>query len=281
METFRESIYRYGGQYVAVDTLLHAGRSAYQDVLLFRNDFYGGVLVLDGVLQITERDEFIYSEMAAHVPLGCHGQARSVLIVGGGDGGVLEEVLKHPGVERAVLVDIDGVVVDLCRQHLQAMHLGAFDSPRAEVRIEDGLAYARTASERFDVVIVDGPDPIGPGEAGCPLYSAEFFAACAGLLRPGGVLVTQNDVPFHHGRAMARTAAALARSFREVQPFVAPVPTFAGGHMAFLAATNGSVDLARNSAAFEIPDTGYYTPAVHAAAFVVPPYVLQAMRGPA
>jgi spermidine synthase len=279
MRTFSERIYPYGGQELQVDALLHAGRSRFQDVLLFRNAFYGSVLVLDGVVQITERDEFVYSEMLAHVPLGAHPVPRAVLIVGGGDGGTLEEVLKHPGVERAVLVDLDGQVVDLCRQHLGAIHRGAFDDPRAEVLIQDGLEYARAARERFDVVLVDGPDPIGPGDAGCPLYSPEFFELCARkLLLPGGILVTQNDVPFHHPRAMAETAGALSRVFSTVRPYVAAVPSFCGGFMAFVAATNGDADVTR-SGGFQPPETAYYTPALHAASFVLPPYVKAAMEG--
>ena len=277
--TFTESIYPYGGQYLKVDELLHEGRSPFQDVLLFRNEFYGGVLVLDGVLQITERDEFVYSEMIAHVPLGAHPAPRSVLIVGGGDGGTLEEVLKHPGVERAVLVDLDGLVVDLCRRHLTAIHRGAFTDPRATIVIADGLAHARETERRFDVVIVDGPDPIGPGDAGCPLYSPEFFGLCAErLLLPGGILVTQNDVPFHHPRAMAETCGALATVFSTVKPYVAAVPAFAGGFMTFVAATNGKTDLAR-SGGFQPPDTSYYTPEVHAASFALPPYVRAAAEG--
>ena len=275
---YRETIYPYGGQYIAIDTLLYEGRSPYQDVLLFRNHFYGGVLILDGVIQITERDEFVYSEMAAHVPLFAHGSARSVLIVGGGDGGVLEEVLKHDSVERAVLVDLDGMVVDLCREHLGAMHRGAFSSDRAEIHIADGLAFARDTTQTFDVVIVDGPDPIGPGDAGCPLYSPEFFEHCATrLLRPGGVLVTQNDVPFHHGRAMAETRASLQKAFRHVRPFVAPVPAFSGGHMAFFVASHSDLDFAASRSGTTPRDTHYYTPAVHSAAFAVPPYVMRAM----
>jgi len=278
MNTFSERIYPYGGQELRVDALIHAGRSPYQDVLLFRNSFYGNVLVLDGVVQVTERDEFVYSEMLAHVPLGAHPTPCSVLIVGGGDGGTLEEVLKRPGIERAVLVDLDGLVVDLCREHLGAMHRGAFGDPRAEIRIEDGLAYARDAEERFDVVLVDGPDPIGPGHAGCPLYSPEFFEHCATrLLLPGGILVTQNDVPFHHPQAMAETCGALARVFSTVRPYVAAVPSFAGGLMAFVAATNGDSDLTRSDG-FQPPDTAYYTPEIHEASFVLPPYVRAAME---
>src|SRR6185436_8389123 len=151
-----------------------------------------------------------------HVPLSAHPAPRRVLIVGGGDGCVLEEVLKHPEVERAVLVDIDALVVELSRTWLGAVNRGAFAAPRADVRIADGIAFVRETEERFDVVLVDGPDPMGAGDAGSPLYTPEFFARCARVLAPGGLFVTQNDVPFHHGKAMALTYAGLRPSFRRI-----------------------------------------------------------------
>lgn len=281
MERFEEHVYSYAGQWIAIDELRYRGRSRYQDVLVFRNGFLGNVLVLDGIVQVTERDEFVYSEMCAHVPLCAHPAPRRVLIIGGGDGCVLEEVLKHPHVTRAVLVDIDELVVDLCREHLAAAHHGAFDDPRAEVRIADGIRYVCETNERFDVVIVDGPDPLGAGDAGSPLYTPEFFGCCARALAPGGIFVTQNDVPFHHGAAMATTCAGLKLHFRNVASFVAPVPIFGGGHMCFVTATNDGPDpSAPRPDAPALADLGYYTPAVHRAAFALPPYVARAIDGP-
>jgi spermidine synthase len=280
MRRFEEHVYPYAGQWLAVDTVRYSGRSRFQDVLFFHNSFLGEVLVLDGIIQVTERDEFVYSEMCAHVPLFAHPDPKRVLIIGGGDGCVLEEILKHPGVEKAVLVDIDEVVVGLCREHLRVCHHGAFDAPRAEVRIADGIAYAAQTDDRFDVVIVDGPDPMGAGDAGSPLYTSDFFSHCARILAPGGLFVTQNDVPFHHGPAMAKTTAGLRRSFRHVGAYVAPIPTFGGGHMAFVTASNDGPDPSVPRAnAPAIAGLGYYTPEVHRAAFALPPYVVQAIEG--
>src|SRR5262249_4496007 len=166
MLNFSENIYPYGSQSIIVDELIFSGRSAYQDVLTFWNQFYGRVLVLDGVLQLTERDEFIYSEMMAHVLLFAHPDPASVLIIGGGDGCVLEEVLKHKAVRRALMVDIDGVAGGLCRSHFAAPHRPPFGEPRLELRVADGIAYVRDAREKFDLILVDGPDQTGAGEAG-------------------------------------------------------------------------------------------------------------------
>lgn len=280
MLDFREQIYPYIQQTITIDELIFRGRSEYQDVLLFRNDYFGHVLVLDGVVQLTERDEFVYSEMFAHVPLSAHPDPRRILIVGGGDGGVLEEVLKHPSVEQVVLVDIDALVVELCREHFIAVHRGAFDDPRTTVLVADGLVFARGTRETFDVVLLDGPDPIGPGEAGCPLYSDEFLRLCATrLLRDGGLFVAQNDVPFHHPQAMKQTCDTLRGAFGATQSYVAPVPSYLGGHMVFVCAAKGTVlDASRPRCRLSAPDLGYYSESIHEAAFKIPPYINAASR---
>jgi spermidine synthase len=274
---FDENIYSYGSQTMAMDELIFSGRSDYQDVLLFRNRFYGHVLVLDGVIQLTERDEFIYSEMMAHVPLFAHPDPASVLIVGGGDGCVLEEVLKHKAVRRAVMVDIDGLAVDLCRKHFTARHNAAFDDPRLELRVADGIAYVREAREKFDLILVDGPDQTGAGEAGSPLYTNEFCRHCASLLKPGGMLVIQSDVPFHNPQSLALTYGLVEGLFPTKRIYTAPVPAYLGGLMCFVCAAGPGVDFTAPLRAewqiSDIPDLRYYTPAIHTAAFQLPPYI--------
>jgi spermidine synthase len=274
---FSENIYTYGSQSMMVDELIFSGRSDYQDVLLFWNQFYGHVLVLDGVLQLTERDEFIYSEMMAHVPLFAHPDPASVLIIGGGDGCVLEEVLKHKAVRRAVLVDIDGLAVDLCRRHFAARHGSAFEDPRLELRVADGIAYVRDAREKFDLILVDGPDQTGAGEAGSSLYTNEFCRHCASLLKPGGMMVIQSDVPFHNPQSLALTCGLVETLFPTKKIYTAPVPAYLGGLMCFVCAAGPGVDFTAPLRAGwqigDIPDLRYYTPAIHTAAFQLPPYI--------
>jgi len=274
---FSEDIYPYGSQSMVVDELIFSGRSSYQDVLLFRNRFYGHVLVLDGVIQLTERDEFIYSEMMAHVPLFAHPDPASVLIIGGGDGCVLEEVLKHEAVRRVTLVDIDDLVLDLCRRHFAACHRSAFDDQRLELRVADGIAYAGETSEKFDLVLVDGPDQMGVGEAGSSLYTPEFYSHCARLLRPGGMLVIQSDVPFHSPQPLALTCGAMEGLFPTRKIYTAPVPAYLGGLMCFVCVAGAGVDFTvprrAHACAGDIPDLRYYTPVLHTAAFQLPPYI--------
>ena len=260
------------------DKVLYDSRTAHQRLEIFENAIFGRVMALDGVLQTTEADEFIYHEMLAHLPILAHGQVRQVLIIGGGDGGMLEEVLKHREVEKVTMVDIDDTVVELAKQHLRAICGAAFEDPRGELVIADGTAFVRDCTERYDVMIVDSTDPIGPGEA---LFTEGFYADCKSCLAEGGVLVTQNGVPFMQGDELTGTLAALKTLFADAACYLATVPTYVGGPMAFGWASD---DRHLREVALEVLqrrlersgiETRYYTPEVHLAAFALPPYILQ------
>src|SRR4051794_16361452 len=174
MKSFQERLYDHYSQVLTIDSVLHQSRTEFQEVLIFENRLFGKVLALDGVVQLTERDNHIYHEMIAHVPLMAHGSAKDVLIIGGGDGGTLREGLKHR-VMSATLVELDGEVIDLSRRFLPEVSGGAFDDPRANVLVMDGTRYIAEAKKRFDVIIIDSTDPMGPGE---PLFTAAFYEAC-------------------------------------------------------------------------------------------------------
>ena len=233
-------------------------------------------MVLDGAVQTTEGDEFIYHEMLAHVPLFAHGAARRVLIVGGGDGGMLREVLRHPAVERVVQVEVDAGVIDTCREHLPNHSAGAFDDPRVEIVIADGARFVAETAERFEVVICDSTDPAGPGTA---LFSPEFYAGCRRCLAPDGVFVGQNGVAFFQPEVAANAARELGRHFDDWHFFSAAVPTYAGGVMLFGWATDDAslrqvpVETLRERYAAAGIRTRYYNPEVHVASFALPQYV--------
>ena len=193
MTWFHEKLYEHHAQRLSMETTLYHWRTEFQDVLIFENAIFGKVLVLDGVVQLTERDNHIYHEMIAHVPLIAHGSARNVLIIGGGDGGTLKEVLKHP-VESATLVELDGEVIDLSRRYLPKVSDGAFSDPRANVLVMDGTRFVAETQEKFDAIIIDSTDPVGPGEA---LFTAAFYRACRTRLRPGGMIAVQSGAPFY------------------------------------------------------------------------------------
>lgn len=273
MKWFQEKLYEHHKQMLSIETVLYHWRTLFQDVLIFENPIFGKVLVLDGVVQLTERDNHIYHEMIAHVPLMAHGSARDVLIIGGGDGGTLKEVLKHP-VRSATLVELDGEVIDLSRRYLPAVSDGAFDDPRATVVVMDGTQYMALTREKFDVIIIDSTDPMGPGE---PLFTAEFYEACRSRLRPGGLIVVQSGAPFFQPRELEMVCERLSGLFAGVRPYIAPVPTYAGGMLALVAA-GGSRDALRPPCKILRERSGplqgrmrYYTPEVHRAAFALPP----------
>jgi spermidine synthase len=258
------------------ERILYDSRTDLQRIVLFENPQFGRVMTLDDVVQTTERDEFIYHEMLTHVPILAHGAVRQVLIVGGGDGGMLEEALKHRAVERVTMVEIDRGVVDLSRKYLPAICGNAFDDPRTDLVIADGVEYVGQCERKFDVIIVDSTDPVGPAEV---LFSDRFYRRCKACLTPGGILVTQNGVPFLQGAEIAGTVRLLRPIFADTTCYLAAVPTYMGGPMAFGWASDAAdlrtvplEKLEQRCAAAGI-DTRYYTPAVHRAAFALPGYV--------
>lgn len=254
-----------------------------QELLVFENPVFGRALVLDGAVQTTERDEFIYHEMLAHVPLFAHGGARRVVVIGGGDGGTLEEVLKHRSVEEATLVEIDESVIDASREHLPSVGGDAFEDGRARIVIGDGLSFMRETADRFDVIIVDSTDPHGPGWR---LFTKDFYAHCRARLTEGGILVAQSGVPFLQPGELKAVAGRLRQVFADVGAYTASVPTYYGGSMAFAFASDDAEKrrpplglLERRFAESGIA-TRCYMPDLHLAAFTLPRFMRELVSAP-
>lgn len=252
-------------------------QSPFQKIQVFRTPFFGRVLALDDIVQITEKDEFVYQEMLAHVPLLAHGKAKDVLIIGGGDGAVLKEVLKHKTVQKAVLVDIDSKVMEISKQYLPGISQGAFDSPRSEIIVADGVDFVKKAGRKFDVIIVDTTDPIGPGEV---LFSHDFFQGCKHSLKKNGIITIQNGVVFLQQKELKTTQNNLGPLFKNLKFYTAAVPTYVGGVMAFGFATDSdeALTVKENTLAERLQKnmTGsvqYYTPKIHNASFALPLWV--------
>jgi spermidine synthase len=260
-------------------TVLYDSETEHQRLRVIENATFGRVLTLDGVVQVTEGDEFIYHEMLTHVPLLAHGAARRVLIIGGGDGGMAREVLRHKTVEHVTMVEIDAGVVEFSKQYLPSLSAGAFDDARLNLVIADGAAFMRESGDTFDVIISDSTDPIGPGEV---LFTDTFYGHVKNRLATGGIFVTQNGVPFMQPDELAGTMRAFRSLWRDATCYLATIPTYAGGPMAFGWGTDGAarqVDLCTLETRFA--NTGiaarYYTPEVHKAAFALPGYVTALM----
>ncbi|MCO8144321.1 polyamine aminopropyltransferase [Rhodovulum tesquicola] len=275
----RESLHPDYAQSLRVDRLLYDSETEHQRLKVFENATFGRVLTLDDVVQTTEGDNFIYHEMMTHVPILAHGAARRVLIIGGGDGGMAREVLRHRSVAHVTMVEIDAGVVDFSKTYLPMLSQGAFDDPRLNLVIDDGAAFIRNTAEKFDVIVVDSTDPIGPGEV---LFTDTFYGHAKRALTPGGILVTQNGVPFMQGGELANTMRAFKALFADWGCYLASIPTYAGGPMAFGWGTDGDarhtpLDVLDQRFAASGIDTGYYTPEVHKAAFALPGYVARLM----
>ncbi|MGY4532566.1 spermidine synthase [Pseudomonas sp. TE3786] len=283
MSDYQETLYEGYGQRFRMDKLLHEVRTEHQHLVIFENPRMGRVMALDGVIQTTEADEFIYHEMLTHVPILAHGAARKVLIIGGGDGGMLREVSKHRSVEQITMVEIDGTVVDMCKEFLPEHSKGAYDDPRLNLVIDDGMRFVASTEEKFDVIISDSTDPIGPGEV---LFSENFYQACRRCLNEGGILVTQNGTPFMQLDGVQNTAGRMNGLFADWHFYMAAVPTYIGGAMTFAwGATNAGLrtiplDTLRQRFAGSGIVTRYYNPEVHLGAFALPQYVLKAIGKP-
>ena len=279
MTWLNETLYPDWGQRFRVKEELAHVVSPFQDIFIFDSVSHGRVMVLDGCIQITERDEFVYQEMLAHVPLLAHGDAKRVLIIGAGDGGVLRRVLQHRTVERAVMVEIDGEVIRLAKEFLPSIAGHAWEDARADVIVGDGIDYAaRAADASFDVIIVDSTDPIGVGEV---LFTDSFYEDCARILTDRGIVVNQCGVPFMQADELRETSARRRRFFPHVAAYVAAVPTYVGGFM--------TLGIASKDAAFAPQDaktiheradangisgtTDYWTPEIQLASFFLPPYI--------
>ena len=274
-----ETLYPDWGQRFQVTRELARVKSEFQDIAIFESASHGRVMVLDGVIQITEADEFVYQEMLTHVPLLAHGSAENVLIIGAGDGGVLRRVLQHGNVKRAVMVEIDGEVIRLSKEFLPKIGGDAWTDKRADVIVGDGIDYVKRAADAsFDAIIVDSTDPIGVGEV---LFTDEFYLNCARILTARGLVVNQCGVPFMQPDELRVTSARRRTFFPHVTAYVAAVPTYVGGFMtlgwaakdASLAATPVATIRARARQAGLLGTTQYWTPEIHTGAFNLPPYI--------
>jgi spermidine synthase len=272
-----ETLHRGFRVRLKADPVLFDSETEHQRLIIFDNADFGRVMMLDNVVQLATKDDFVYHEMMAHVPLFAHGRAKNVLIVGGGDGGVLREALKHPELEQATLCEIDRSVIDLCREHFPDISAGAYDDPRTRIVIADGTRFVAETGDRFDVIMVDSTDPIGPGAV---LFTREFYADCCRSLKPGGLLVTQNGLPFLQAGELKQSVGFFRESFADAYAYLATTPSYFGGPMSFGWATDDAKLRQHRRKKIErryekaggFP-THYWRPDVHVAAFALPTYI--------
>lgn len=270
-ETYKEGLaFRLG-----LKQKLFGGRSDFQMVEIFESTHHGRVLLNDGAFMLCERDERIYHEMMAHIPLNVHPNPRNVLIIGGGDGGTAREVLRHPNVEKVVMVEIDALVVEACRKYIPQTAAALSDS-RLELHIEDGVKYAKEAKDgEFDVILVDSTDPNGAAE---PLFGPEFYADLARILAPDGIVVAQGESVFYETAMQATLLKIASPLFKYTTMFNFTNMTYPGGLWSFLWASrtlHPLNDLKVKTA--EMP-MFYYNETIHRAAFQLPQFQSEALK---
>jgi spermidine synthase len=254
-------------------------KSQFQRIQIFDSVANGRVMVLDDIVQITTRDESAYAEMLTHLPLFEHSRASRVMIVGGGDLSIADEALKHRGVKEVILVDIDGRVVELCREHFGEINAKAFKDRRLKIEIADAFEFLGRPENkgRFDLIVADRPDPVGPGKA---LFGETFYDRVKSALKPGGFATFQTGVPFYQPWEITDALKELRQFFPRSGLYLTVVPSYIGGFMALSWASKGQrlgapAGVRRAAAAFKRSriKTDYYNPDVHAAAFALPEWI--------
>lgn len=253
---------------------LHVEQTPFQHLAIIDTVQFGRMLVLDGMVQTTVADEFVYHEMITQVALNTHPNPKQVLVVGGGDGGTLREVVKHPRVQKAIMCEIDQRVVDACREYMPELSSALNGHPKAEVLFADGIQYVQQHPNTFDVVIVDSTEPVGPAEG---LFSREFYQGIFKALKEDGMFVAQTESPFFNADLIRRVYRDISTIFPIAKLYLASVPTYPSGLWSF---TVGSKQYDPESPLESIPELGYryYTPALHRAAFVLPRFVSDLLK---
>lgn len=264
---------------IKLDRQLHSEESEYQKIGVYESPQFGRFLTLDGVMMLTEKDEFIYHEMLTHIPMAVNLQIQQVLIIGAGDGGILRELSKYPNIVHVDLVEIDERVIEVCKKYLPQTACG-FNHKKATIHTEDGLKFIRHIENKYDLIIVDSTDPSGPGEV---LFTKEFYGNCYRALTEHGIMVNQQESPFYEedANAMKRAHKKIASCFPICKVYQAHIPTYPSGHWLFGFASKGLhpwKDLKEKEWNQLGIETQYYTTNLHKGAFYLPKYVEEMLR---
>ncbi len=260
-----------------VKRTLFSGQSPYQTIEVIETAGFGRVLVIDHVFMTSEYDEFLYHEMLVHPALTTAPRIERVLVIGGGDGGTVREVLRHPDVRQCVMIELDRMVVEVCKEHLPSIGT-AWDDPRLDVRFIDGIEYVKQSDdEPYDVILLDGTDPVGPGAV---LFDESFYRACLRMLTPDGVLALQSASPLLMMDVFVQTQHKLETLFAEVHPYLGPVPLYGTGTWSWTwcSQTGEPLRAIPERQAAIVEGSRAYNADLHRAAFALPNYVQRALK---
>ena len=260
-----------------VKETLFSVQSPYQQIEVIDTVGFGRVLVIDSVFMTSEYDEFLYHEMLVHPALTTAPRIERVLVIGGGDGGTVREVLRHPDVKECVMIEIDRMVVDASKKHLPGIGT-AWNDPRLDVRFIDGIEYVKQSADSvYDVILLDGTDPVGPGAA---LFDESFYVGCKRMLAPGGVMALQSESPLLMMDVFIEIQHKLRKLFSEVHPYLGPVPLYGTGIWSWTWCSNTGEPLRAIPERQEVIVEGSkaYNADLHRAAFALPNYVKRALK---
>ena len=271
MKIFTEDLYKKYNQNITIEKKVVEKNSLYQNILIFDSKYFGRVMTLDKVVQITEHDHHGYSEMLTHVPILSHGNIKKVLIIGGGDGAIASEVLKYKEIEEISICEIDEEVINLSKIYLKKINKGSLNNSRVNIIIKDAskLIENKDFKNYFDLIIADRPDPIGPGKN---LFKIKFYENIKNILSERGIAVFQTGVPFFQGKELKITNQYLKNTFKLSGTYLTVVPTYIGGYMALTWASK-KTDMSKNISINKNLNTEYYTSDIHRASFILPNWI--------
>lgn len=252
-----------------VTSTLHTEKSEFQDIAVFETVQYGRMLTLDGLVMTTIQDEFVYHEMITHVALNTHANPKRVLVVGGGDGGAIREIIKHPAVEKATLVEIDGRVIEVSKQYLPEIAC-ALGDPKVEVLVDDGIKHLADKANTYDVICIDSTDPIGPAVG---LFAADFYRSVYQALKEDGIMVAQTESPFLNASLITRVNQDIGEIFPITRLYLAAIPTYPSGLWSFTMGSKKYDPLKVDETKIPQYPTKYYTPGIHKSVFSLPKFV--------
>ena len=257
-----------------VEEQLYSGESEYQKIDVMTSKEFGTFLTLDSLMMLTEKDEFIYHEMIVHVPMATNPNIKNVLVIGGGDGGAVRELTRYDTIQHIDLVEIDKMVVDVCKKFLPQTAC-KLEDPRVSIHYRDGLGFVRSIEEEYDLIIVDSTDPFGPGEG---LFTKEFYGNCYKALKKDGILVNQHESPYYsnYANSLKRAHKRIALFFPVTKVYQAHIPTYPSGYwmFGFASRTYDPVkDLDEKSWNQLGIETKYYNTDLHKGSFALPNYV--------
>lgn len=248
---------------------LHTEKSEFQDIAVIDTVEFGRMLTLDGLVMTTIRDEFVYHEMITHLALNTHANPKKVLVVGGGDGGAIREIIKHPAVEKATLVEIDGRVIEVSKQYLPEI-AGALGDPKVEVLVDDGIKHLADKADTYDVICIDSTDPIGPAEG---LFAADFYRSVYRSLKEDGIMVAQTESPFFNAGLITRVNKDISEIFPITRLYLAAIPTYPSGLWSFTMGSKKYDPLEVDETKIPEYPTKYYSPRIHKSVFALPKFV--------